>query len=124
MSQNASLFAFAKIAMLTVVVCLPADNNQAADRSRDRASNSTAENKQAGESERQRNAVSAMLALLGIVIVGVAFLSLVVLWGHRIRRMAREPIAKQSRPDELWYLKPRKQARKSDSDEPSDSADE
>jgi len=51
---------------------------------------------------------SALLMLLGIVFVGMVLLSLVILWGVRVRRNAKKSLPTQKALDELWYLKPEK----------------
>jgi hypothetical protein len=46
-----------------------------------------------------------VVMLGGILICGVALVALALLWGHRIRRIARQPLPKVAPRDELWYLK-------------------
>ena len=45
----------------------------------------------------------------GILICGVGLLAMVLLWGSRIRRIAREPLPRVAPRDELWYLKGRRE---------------
>jgi len=59
--------------------------------------------------EQQRRVVTAgMLLLVGIAFVGLLLVGLTIVWGSRVRRLARRPLPEQSPVDELWYLKPKK----------------
>lgn len=59
--------------------------------------------------EHQKRVVRAAgYVLLVILGLGAALIGLVVLWGRRMRRMARKPARRQSAPDQLWYLRPKK----------------
>jgi hypothetical protein len=41
----------------------------------------------------------------GILICGVGLIAIVLLWGSRARRIARQPLPRVAPRDELWYLK-------------------
>jgi hypothetical protein len=56
---------------------------------------------------RQRTVATAVLLLLGIVGAGLILMLLVLLWGVRVRRIARAPLPGQSPVDPLWYLRPK-----------------
>lgn len=57
----------------------------------------------------QRRAYDVGVVMLGgIVICGVGLIALVLLWGSRTRRIARQPLPKVAPVDELWYLKGKK----------------
>lgn len=56
----------------------------------------------------RRRATVGMFLVVGITLLGVVLLGLVLIWGQRVRRLARKDLPKQSR-DELWYLRPDKQ---------------
>jgi hypothetical protein len=74
----------------------------------------------ADDEEARRRAYSLGMVLIGLVLIcGVALLALVLLWGSRARRIAREPLPRISPHDELWFLK-----RKKDMAAPSDSAED
>ena len=61
------------------------------------------------EAEKQRRAMAGLLALCGIVIGGLMFLVLVMVWGARLRRLARRELpAQKTLQNELWFLKPPK----------------
>jgi hypothetical protein len=48
---------------------------------------------------------SGVVMLGGILICGVGLIAVVLLWGNRTRRMARQSLPKVAPRDELWYLK-------------------
>jgi hypothetical protein len=59
------------------------------------------------QDEARRQAKDLGIVLLGgILIIGTALVAFVMIWGHRIRRTAREPLPPVSRLNELWFLKP------------------
>jgi hypothetical protein len=66
---------------------------------------------QAGASDesariKQKQALqAATLLLVGITFVGVATIVILLLWGVRVRRLARRHLKPSSRVDEHWYLK-------------------
>lgn len=64
------------------------------------------------KSQIDRDSQTAAVGILLLVLTGVIGLTLFVLllmWGHRIRTMVRQPLPAQSRQDEFWYLRPDKQ---------------
>jgi hypothetical protein len=71
----------------------PADSTQAAGRSAD-------------EQARRKAFSIGMLLIAGITFCGLSLIGLVMVWGHRTRRLARMK-AKQSPRDELFFLKGR-----------------
>lgn len=63
----------------------------------------------AREEEKQRRAMAGLLALCGILIGGLMFVVLVMVWGARLRRLARRELpAQKTLQNELWFLKPPK----------------
>ncbi len=50
-----------------------------------------------------------IVLLAGIAMLGVLLLAIVLVWGSRIRRLARNPLPVQCRGDELWYLRAKKE---------------
>lgn len=59
----------------------------------------------------KRQALSTGLLLLGgIIVAGTFLLALVVIWGNRARRLAQRPLPPVAKRDELWFLKPKKDA--------------
>ena len=61
---------------------------------------------------------AAMLVIAGVAFLGLMLVGLTILWGVRVRRLARRPLPEQSPIDELWYLKPRKSPRGASAGEP------
>jgi len=59
----------------------------------------------------------------GILIAGVGLISLVMIWGNRMRRIARQPLPTVAPRDELWYLKNKKRDQTQTTGEPT-AADE
>lgn len=60
----------------------------------------------AEDEEARRRAYSMGVVMLGgILICGVSLVALALLWGHRMRRIARQPLPKVAPRDDLWYLK-------------------
>ena len=56
----------------------------------------------------KKNAVwLAFMMWAGIIFGGVILLALVVMWGNRTRRLARSPLPRVAKRDELWFLKPK-----------------
>lgn len=68
------------------------------------------ENKPAPPKNRpQVKAYIALAALAGILIVGVALVALILLWGARLRRQLRRPLPECEIPERnFWFLKPPK----------------
>ncbi len=62
----------------------------------------------AEQREKERHVLAGMAAITGIVIVGVALIALIVLWGGRLRRMNREPLPSTNVQNEFWFLRPPK----------------
>jgi hypothetical protein len=61
------------------------------------------------ETEKQHRALLGLMALCGILIGGLGFLAAVMIWGARLRRMARRELPPQKTlQNELWFLKPPK----------------
>ncbi len=61
--------------------------------------------------EKRRRAMAGLMAVSGILIVGVMFLAVVVIWGARLRRLARRDLPAQTTlQNDLWFLKPPKPA--------------
>ena len=59
--------------------------------------------------EKKKKAYLGLVALAGIVIVGVALGALTILWAGRLRRQLRQPDAKETSTDRsFWFLKPPK----------------
>lgn len=61
------------------------------------------------EQQRRQNTFTAgMLLLVGVLAVGLLLIAAAIVWGAKIRRLARRPEPGSARPDDLWYLrKPR-----------------
>lgn len=55
--------------------------------------------------EQREKAMIGLMVLVGIATAGLGLLALVILWGHRIRRISRLPLPQAERGDELFYLK-------------------
>ena len=75
----------------------------------------------ANRQSKRRVATVAVYLLAGIAFAGVALLGLVIVWGNRIRRIARTPLPRQSRTDELWYLRPKKEIETKQASKPPES---
>jgi hypothetical protein len=61
------------------------------------------------DAEKQQKAMIALMALCGILIGGLAFVVLVIVWGSRLRRIARAELPEQKTlQNDLWFLKPPK----------------
>lgn len=61
------------------------------------------------EEEKQRKAMAGLLALCGILIGGLIFVVIVMIWGARLRRLARRELPAQTTlQNEHWFLKPPK----------------
>lgn len=61
------------------------------------------------EADKQKRAMAGLLALCGILIGGLMFVVLVMVWGARLRRLARRELPAQTTlQNELWFLKPPK----------------
>ncbi len=63
----------------------------------------------ANRHSKRRVATVAVYLLVGVAFVGLALLGLIVLWGNRLRRIARKLPPRQSQTDEFWYLRPKKE---------------
>jgi hypothetical protein len=61
------------------------------------------------DAARQRAYSLGVVMIGGILILGVGLVALVLLWGNRMRRIARQPLPKVAPRDELWYLKSKKE---------------
>ncbi len=83
-----------------------------------------ANDEQAAEKERVRQAAVAGLMVLGLVaVVLVLLLLLASWWAHRLRRQLERPLPKQQPGDPLWYLrKGASGAAESDDDSKSDAS--
>ncbi|MFN0054859.1 MAG: hypothetical protein ACKV0T_22025 [Planctomycetales bacterium] len=58
----------------------------------------------------------------GILIIGVGLISAALLWGHRVRRIARQPLPKVAPHDPFWHLKgPKGPAAETSSEAPPSS---
>jgi len=55
--------------------------------------------------EGKKAASVAMLLLVGVMVVGILLVSCTMLWGYRLRRIARTKQPARTEFDELWYLK-------------------
>jgi hypothetical protein len=64
---------------------------------------------EANNLEKQRRLGIALMTLVGITLCGIALVAMTVLLGNRLRREARKPVPRQSKQDDLWFLKPDKQ---------------
>lgn len=83
-------------------------SSQAAeDRAGDKPDGQAAKTPAADELQKQRERAGSIgLVLLGLVVgVGVFLLAFTVIWGHRVRRIARHRAGAKSAIDELWYLR-------------------
>ncbi len=59
-----------------------------------------------GDAKRQQHLVSILMMMLaGIGIVGVAMISTAMIWGARLRRIARHTDHPPTQQDELWYMR-------------------
>jgi len=58
------------------------------------------------EEQRRQNLATILFMLLGgVCIVGIALIAGTMIWGAKLRRLARVPESGPTRQDELWYLK-------------------
>jgi hypothetical protein len=65
----------------------------------------------AADRQKKNQTLSFAFVMLGCIIVGGAMLlALVVIWGNRTRRLAQSPLPPIAKRDELWFLKPKKEA--------------
>jgi heme/copper-type cytochrome/quinol oxidase subunit 2 len=79
----------------------------------------------ADEEQARRRAFSTGVVMLGVILIcGVALIAIVLLWGNRTRRIARQALPKVSPRDELWFLKHKieSEARRLDRDKNDDSS--
>lgn len=58
--------------------------------------------------ERQARVTAGLAAVAGIAIVGVGLGAGIMLWGARLRRRNRQPLAPTGRQDAFWFLRPSK----------------
>jgi len=58
--------------------------------------------------EKQARVTAGLAAVAGIAIVGVGLGAGVMLWGARLRRLNRQPLAPTGRQDAFWFLRPPK----------------
>ena len=59
--------------------------------------------------EKQVKAYAGLVALAGIVIIGIALVGLIIVWAGRLRRQLRRPLPSAEYPDrDFWFLKPPK----------------
>lgn len=65
-------------------------------------------------SKKQLAVTVAVLLLILVVVVSLGLIGLVMLWGRRVRRTARQPSPQIQPRDDLWYLKPDKTRLKDD----------
>jgi hypothetical protein len=63
------------------------------------------------EAARQRALTSAILMLGGVLFIGAMMIVLILLWGFRVRRIARKPLPRSTPIDPLWYLRARQETR-------------
>lgn len=54
---------------------------------------------------RRKSALAGMLILALICLVFLVLIVGVILWAHRLRRIARQPLPEQHPGDALWYLR-------------------
>ena len=57
----------------------------------------------------QTRVAAGIVVIAGIAFLGIGLLLLVVFLGHRLRKLARKPLPRQSHLDEFWYLRPKQQ---------------
>lgn len=70
--------------------------------------------------QREQIATIAMTMFAGILCGAIFLLALILIWGRRLRRLARASTPKPTAVNETWYLKPDKEdsaARSDDSDD-------
>lgn len=60
------------------------------------------------EKEKRRKAQAALSAVAGIVVLGVAGLAAILIWGKRLRRILRNSPGPKPLKNEFWFLKPEK----------------
>lgn len=65
-----------------------------------------ADRQSARQSRRRAMVQVAALALVGILLLGAFLLALPIVWGHRLRRMSRQPASSCAPLNPLWFLKP------------------
>ena len=76
------------------------------------------------ETEKQRRAMAGLVVLCGILLGGLVFVVLVMVWGNRLRRMIRADLpAQKTLQKDLWFLKPSKSSAEN-SDQPPSSQSE
>jgi hypothetical protein len=62
----------------------------------------------AAQREKERRVLAGMAAIAGIVIAGVALITLIILWAGRLRRLSRQPLPSSNVRNEFWFLRPPK----------------
>lgn len=65
-----------------------------------------ADAKKAIEKEKRTRAYAGLMALVGIVVTGLAVVAVVMLWARRLRRINRMAPTRTVVKDELWFLQP------------------
>ncbi len=104
-----------RVRILAVLVCFVAlagrvvgDDTKAVDPPPNGAASDRAEQQPADgkDEERKRKTLTlGLMVLFCITLAGLGGLLIVILWGHRVRRISRKPLPEASRGDELFYLK-------------------
>jgi len=79
--------------------------------------------KKPGVHSARTRALAAVLVLLGIAVAGLLVIGVIVLLGHRMRRIARMTLPNRSQIDAFWYLRP-KRSRDGNQVEPADAGTE
>lgn len=60
------------------------------------------------EQDRRQNTFTAgVLLLIGVTAIGLLLIAAAIVWGAKVRRMARRPEPRSSQRDDLWYLRGR-----------------
>jgi hypothetical protein len=70
------------------------------------------------QQRRQNTFTAGVLLLFGVTTIGLLLITAAVIWGAKVRRLARRAEPATERPDDLWYLRKTLPPDKS-SDEPS-----
>lgn len=76
------------------------------------------------ETEKQRRAMAGLVVLCGILLGGLVFVVLVMVWGNRLRRMIRADLpAQKTLQKDLWFLKPSKSSAENSGQTPSNQSE-
>lgn len=68
---------------------------------------STIIDEQQQQRQRRENTFTAgVLLLIGVVTVGLLLIAAAIVWGAKVRRLARHAERPSGRQDEFWYLRP------------------